>query len=174
MLRLSNFKGRMAIIAITVMFFASTVKPVTYPILENDETNDVEAANMETAVAPKSSETKDKKSEFDFLDYPDVEVKPLLNGKDGGEEFRKYYMKNYKKLSEIAKKNGVQGGHIIYQFFIDKDGTLIDAKIRESPHPLLSAEMLRLINTIEGKWTPGKHDGETIKVRFVTAVRFNQ
>jgi len=105
------------------------------------------------------------------LDYPNVEVKPLYNGKNTNEEFFKY-VRETNKFSEIAKENNIQNGRIFYQFIIDVDGTVVDAEIKESPHPLLSAEMLRIINDSQGKWTPGKQDGNTIKVKIIAIGRF--
>jgi len=113
-------------------------------------------------------------SGFLYLDYPYVEVKPLFNGKNSEEEFRKYFKEN-NKFEEIAEENGIQGMRLFYHFFIDINGNLVDATVRESSHPLFSVEILRLINTFNenGKWTPGIHNGETIKVRYVSVIHLN-
>ena len=105
------------------------------------------------------------------LDYPYVEVKPLFNEKVGEEEFRKYLNEN-NKFDEIAKENGIQAGRLFYEFIINTDGSVVDVTITNSTHTLFSAEMLRIINETQGKWTPGKHDGKTIKVRMVSLITY--
>ena len=128
----------------------------------------VVSENNETDSTKKKYEWIDDNGRITTLEYRDVEVKPLLNGNKGEEEWLKYLTEN-NKLLEIAKENGIQDFRIFYQFFIDVDGAVIDATIRESTHPLLSAEILRLINATQGKWTPGKHDGEVLKVRLAAS-----
>jgi len=101
------------------------------------------------------------------LEYPDVEVKPLFNGKDGIEEWNKYVAGN-NKFEEIAVKNNLQRVRVSYEMTIDTDGSIINAKIREGSNQVLGNEILRLIKTADeyGKWTPGKHEGEILKVRI--------
>ena len=149
------------------------------PSIEKEVNDEATADTEQKTVVSESNDTDTNKTEYKWidengrlttLDYPDVEVKPLLNGNDGGEVFLKYLNENIKRLVDIAEENGIQGFRISYQFIIDVDGAVIDATIRESPHPLLSAEMLRLINATQGKWTPGKHDGDVLKVRFASSI----
>jgi len=165
-------------------------------ILENGEANDVETAETEEKTASESSDNSttfaddrprntkyadedgnpiykyvDVYGRWHTLDYPDVEVKPLLNGKNGEDEFRKYLNEN-NKFQEIAEENNIQKGSLFYEFTIDTNGSVIDVTIQESSHPLFTAEMLRIINDTNGKWTPGKHDGEALKVKMISLIRY--
>jgi len=138
---------------------------------ESSETNDNQPRNTRYADEhgrPRYAWT-DVHGRLHTTEYAIVEVKPLLNGKEGLEELQKYLRENF-KIEEIAKENGIREWRVGYQFFIGTDGSVIDAKIREESthtHPLLDAELLRLINATHGKWTPGKQDGDTIRVRLV-------
>jgi len=176
---------------------AEHTSTVTTPdtVSESSEANDDETVDVVTKTASESSENNtderprntkyadaDGNPIYEFvdvhgrihtLDYPDVDVKPLFNGKNGEEEFRKYLNEN-NKFQEIADENGIQKVSFFYQFFIDRDGSVVEATIkeRESSQPLFNTEMLRLINDTQGKWTPGKHDGETMKVRMISLITF--
>lgn len=62
-------------------------------------------------------------------------------------------------------------GRVIIQMVIKKDGTITDAKVARSVHPLLDAEALRVVNLMP-KWQPGKHEGKAVNVRFTLPVVF--
>ena len=62
-------------------------------------------------------------------------------------------------------------GKVLLSFVIDRDGSITDAKIVQSVHPLLDAEALRIINAMS-KWKPGKKDGKPVKVQFTVPVEF--
>ena len=102
-------------------------------------------------------------------EYPYVDVKPLFNGKDGLEEWMKYVVEN-SKFKEIAEENNIQRARVSYEFTIDTDGSVVDAKITQNNNQLMDDEVLRVLNTTHKKWTPGKHDGETLKVRIITSL----
>ena len=111
----------------------------------------------------------DTEGRLHTMEYQYVDVKPLFNGKDGVEEWNKYVAEN-NKFEEIAVKNNLQRVRVSYEMTIDTDGSIIDAKIREGSNQLLGNEVLRLIKTANeyGKWTPGKHEGEILKVRITS------
>jgi hypothetical protein len=142
--------------------------------------NNEEKVRNSVDTVSENNNTKTNKAQYEWVDdngrlttieYVDVEVKPLLNGKNGWEEFVVYLSENFNEIEKKAKEYAIQGEYVMFHFFIDTDGSIIDAKIRESTHPELSAEILRLINATQGKWTPGKHEGEFIKVRLVTSFK---
>jgi len=137
---------------------------ITDVVSESDDANDQEIAEVENKTVPENN----RKTKFAYVDYPNVDIKPLFNGKAGGEEFQKYSMEN-NNFSKIAKKNNIKEGKVYYQFFIDIDGSVIDVEIRQSTHQVFSDEMLRIIDAFNetGKWTPGRHEGEVVKVRLV-------
>jgi len=117
----------------------------------------------------------------EWMPYPLVDVQPLFDGKDWSEELHKHFDEN-QKLKKIAEEAGIKEEWSVgYLFFIDRDGSVVDISIffndkivsvleenMEEPsyQQLLAAEMLRLLNSTQGKWTPAKHQGKLIKVRI--------
>ena len=62
-------------------------------------------------------------------------------------------------------------GRVIVQFVVDKDGSVMDAKVVRSIDPLLDKEALRVINLMP-KWKPGKNQGEAVRIRYTIPVTF--
>jgi len=55
-----------------------------------------------------------------------------------------------------------RGGQTTGIAFLNKNGNVIEST--PPSYQLLADEMLRLVNSTQGKWTPGTHDGEPMKV----------
>ncbi|WP_426492093.1 TonB family protein [Hymenobacter sp. 102] len=62
-------------------------------------------------------------------------------------------------------------GKVQVAFVVDAQGRIRQARIRESVHPELDAEALRVVNSLQG-WTPGRLDGEPVDVLFGLPVTF--
>lgn len=96
-----------------------------------------------------------------------VENMPEFPG--GPAELMKYLAKNI-KYPTIAQENGTQG-RVIVQFVVNKDGSIVDAKVARSVDPYLDKEALRVINTMP-KWKPGMQRGKAVRVKFTVPVVF--
>ena len=96
-----------------------------------------------------------------------VEVNPEYPG--GMTELMKFMSTNSKYPKE-AQDKGIQG-KVVVQFVVDKDGSIVDAKVVKPVDPLLDAEALRIINSMP-KWTPGKDKGEAVRTRFTLPINF--
>ncbi|MDE5945625.1 MAG: energy transducer TonB [Rikenella sp.] len=56
------------------------------------------------------------------------------------------------------------GGRVVVRFVIEKDGSINEVEVLESPYLLLSAEVIRVIG-LSPKWTPARNEnGETVRV----------
>ena len=99
--------------------------------------------------------------------YDVVEVMPQYPG--GQIAMLKYLMKNI-KYPEQAMKKGIQG-RVAVSFIVEKDGSISDVKPILSVHPLLNKEAVRVVESMP-KWTPGKHNGKPVRVRFNLPVMF--
>ena len=62
-------------------------------------------------------------------------------------------------------------GRVIVTFIINEDGTLSNAKVIKSVHPLLDAEALRLVS-IMPRWYPAKRMGKGIKIKYCLPFSF--
>lgn len=96
-----------------------------------------------------------------------VENMPEFKG--GQAALMSYLAKNI-KYPTIAQENGTQG-RVIVQFVVNKDGSIVDAKVVRSVDPYLDKEALRVINSMP-KWTPGMQRGKPVRVKFTVPVMF--
>lgn len=109
-----------------------------------------------------TAQTKKNNMVFDV-----VEVMPQFPG--GQIAMMKYIMENM-KYPEQAMKEGIQG-RVTVRFIVEKDGSISDVKPVLSVHPLLNKEAVRVVESMP-KWTPGKHNGKPVRVRFNVPVMF--
>jgi len=98
-----------------------------------------------------------------------VEDSPLFEGKDPQKGFLEYINSNVVYPPD-AQKNGIEG-NVLVQFFINQQGEVVNARIRQGIHPLLDTEALRIINS-SPVWTPGKMRGKAVIVPCIYPVVF--
>ena len=97
-----------------------------------------------------------------------VEVMPLFQG-ENAQSFRRWIGTQLRYPEEAAKKN-IQG-RVTASFIIEKDGTLTNVEIIQSPDALLSQEMQRILVS-SPKWTPGTQRGQAVRVKFTIPTDF--
>ena len=88
----------------------------------------------------------------------------------GGQAALMQYLAKNIKYPTIAQENGTQG-RVIVQFVVNRDGSIVDAKVVRSVDPYLDKEALRVINTMP-KWKPGMQRGKPVRVKFTVPVMF--
>ena len=74
------------------------------------------------------------------------------------------------KYPTISQENGVQG-RVIVQFVVNRDGSIVDAKIARGVDPYLDKEALRVVNKMP-KWKPGKQRGKAVRQQYTLPVMF--
>ena len=84
-------------------------------------------------------------------------------------ECMKWLGKNI-KYPTISQENGVQG-RVIVQFVVNRDGTIVDAKVVRGVDPYLDKEALRVVGLMP-KWKPGKQRGKEVRVKYTVPVMF--
>ena len=109
-----------------------------------------------------TAQTKKNDMVFDV-----VEVMPQFPG--GQIAMMKYIMENM-KYPEQAMKEGIQG-RVTVSFIVEKDGSISNVRPVLSVHPLLNKEAVRVVKSMP-KWSPGKHNGKPVRVRFNLPVMF--
>ena len=107
--------------------------------------------------------------EEEVIIFAIVEEKPLFNGKDAEEGFRKWVQDNT-VYPTVAQENGISG-RVFVEFSIDKTGQLVDIRVIRGVDPLLDAEALRVIK-LSPKWTPGMQRGKPVKVKYTFPFQF--
>ena len=89
---------------------------------------------------------------------------------NGGMAGLMQYLSKNIKYPTIAQENGTQG-RVTVQFVVNRDGSIVDAKVVRSVDPYLDKEALRVINTMP-KWKPGMQRGKPVRVKFTVPVMF--
>ena len=62
-------------------------------------------------------------------------------------------------------------GKVVVSFIINRDGTIVDAKIAKSVHPLLDREAMRIVGMMP-KWKPGRQNDKPCRTMFVIPINF--
>ena len=101
--------------------------------------------------------------------YTQVDKPPSFNGDASGIEFLKHAMSATIYPEEAIEANIT--GTVVVEFVVDVDGSVTDATVIRSVHPLLDAEALRVVHS-SPKWTPGVHKRKPVKVKCLTPFSF--
>lgn len=96
-----------------------------------------------------------------------AEQQPAFPG--GNKALMKFIDDNLKYPDELAETD-VQG-RVLVTFTIERDGSVTDAKVVRSLHPLLDKEALRIVGLMP-RWSPAKVEGESKKVKYHLPINF--
>jgi TonB family protein len=88
----------------------------------------------------------------------------------GGDEGRRRYVAASVKYPIEAMKAGIQGT-VFVSYIVDREGNIVEAKVVRGVHQLLDQEALRVVETLP-KHTPGKSNGETVRVSYTVPITF--
>jgi protein TonB len=88
----------------------------------------------------------------------------------GGMSGLMQYLSKNIKYPPIAQENGTQG-RVIVQFVVNRDGSIVDAKVMRGVDPYLDKEALRVIKMMP-KWSPGKQRNKPVRVKYTVPVMF--
>ena len=124
----------------------------------------VEAVRSEIAVAPPPPAPK---PEVATKVFDVVEEMPSF---PGGNAALMSYLNSNTKYPVVAQENGVQG-RVIISFVVERDGSISDVKVARSVDPSLDREAQRVVKSMP-RWTPGKQNGQTVRVKYTVPVVF--
>lgn len=102
------------------------------------------------------------------VQFQDVDEKPMFNGGDAN-QFALWVGENIVYPAR-AKEKGVSG-RVVLQFIIEKDGSVGDVTVLRGVDPDLDSEAVRVVS-MSPKWTPGKVDGNPVRVSFTFPLLF--
>ncbi len=89
----------------------------------------------------------------------------------GGEIALFGFIQDNLRYPAAAMADSVQG-RVIVQFVVDATGQIVSPKIVRSLSAECDAEVLRVVRLMP-KWTPGKHEGKNVDVRYTLPVAFS-
>ena len=97
-----------------------------------------------------------------------LEAAPSYPG--GMQELYKYIGSNFVYPKALLKIR--PSGKIIINFVVEKDGSIVEAYAKQSVHPLLDAEAVRVIEQMP-KWKPGQQNGKPVRVAYDIPLSMN-
>ena len=89
---------------------------------------------------------------------------------NGGMAGLMQYLSKNIKYPTIAQENGTQG-RVTVQFVVNRDGSIVDAKVLRGVDPYLDKEAIRVISSMP-KWKPGMQRGKAVRVNYTVPVMF--
>ena len=89
---------------------------------------------------------------------------------NGGMAGLMQYLSKNIKYPTIAQENGTQG-RVTVQFVVNRDGSIVDAKVLRGVDPYLDKEAIRVISSMP-KWKPGMQRGKAVRVQYTVPVMF--
>lgn len=100
--------------------------------------------------------------------YTYVEQMPQFKG--GDVEMMKFLGMNirYPKQAQEAGTEGL----VVLTFVVEDDGSLKDITVLKSLGQGTDEEALRVVQLMNGKWSPGRQNGKAVPVRYTLPIRF--
>lgn len=112
--------------------------------------------------APQTTTTKDGSTVY-------LVAEEMAKYPGGLQALMQFLSENIHYPAEAEKQN--ISGRVLCLFIINEDGTVSDAKIKQSAHPLLDQEALRVVNMLNG-WIPAKANGHAVKCAITLPITF--
>jgi len=125
------------------------------------------AQTTKTSQEQKSQPAQPQSQQTPVYEQNQVEQPAAFPG--GIEKQMKFMMQNL-KYPETAEKDGASGTVRVH-FIIETDGSLTNIKVKESIHPALDAEGIRVVKAMP-KWTPAKLHGKAVRQSAIITIPF--
>jgi TonB family protein len=107
-------------------------------------------------------------SDGHVITYTEREVFPKFPG--GEKAFGRFVGANLKYPPEARDLR--IWGRVVLTFVVEKDGTLSNIQVAESPHYSMREEALRVMRK-SPRWEPGIQNGVPVKVKYTIPITFN-
>ena len=139
-------------------------------IVTNDEkiTTDVDFAEFAEDVEIIQQVAVEEENIEDDQPFVKVEQMPSFMGGDLM-TFRNWVQSKV-RYPQIAQENNISG-RVLLMFVIERDGTLTNIQVLQTPDSSLSDEAIRILKT-SPKWTPGKQRNQSVRVKYTLPIDF--
>ena len=74
------------------------------------------------------------------------------------------------KYPQLAQENNISG-RVLLMFVVEKDGSLTNIEVLQTPDSSLAEEAIRVLKT-SPKWTPGKQRNQSVRVKYTLPIDF--
>ena len=103
-------------------------------------------------------------------DQPFIKVEKMPTFRGGDLNQFRNWVQGKLRYPQIAQENGISG-RVIMSFVIERDGTLTNIEILQSPDRSLSDEAVRVLQN-SPKWEPGRQRDVPCRVKYILPVEF--
>ena len=141
----------------------STTKIGALDVKGNDEGGEVLKVEKAEIEQPKP----EPKKEEDNKVFDVVEQQPAFPGGQGA--LLSWLSQNI-HYPAVAEENGIQG-RVVVSFVVEKDGSISNVQVVRGVDPSLDKEAARVVKSMP-KWTPGKQNGQAVRVKYNVPVTF--
>lgn len=115
-------------------------------------------------IKDKVTEQSDKEPLFGMVSQQTMPTFP------GGDLELMNYLSEHIVYPEQAVKDSIEG-RVVVQFVVKKDGSIGDSRVVRPVHPLLDAEVLRVVKTFPN-FTPAQTNGKPVDAWYILPVTF--
>ena len=103
-------------------------------------------------------------------DQPFVKVEQMPSFMGGDLMTFRNWVQSKVRFPQIAQENNISG-RVLLMFVIERDGSLTNIQVLQTPDSSLSDEAIRVLKT-SPKWTPGKQRNQTVRVKYTLPIDF--
>ena len=103
-------------------------------------------------------------------DQPFVRVEEMPSFQGGDLMTFRNWVQSKVRYPQIAQENNISG-RVFLMFVVERDGSLTNIQVLQSPDPSLADEAVRVLKT-SPKWKPGKQRNQTVRVKYTLPIEF--
>ena len=103
-------------------------------------------------------------------DQPFVKVEEMPSFQGGDLQTFRNWVQGKVRYPQIAQENNISG-RVFLMFVVERDGTLTNIQVLQTPDSSLSDEAIRVLKT-SPKWKPGKQRNQTVRVKYTLPIDF--
>lgn len=138
---------------------------------EGVKDRNIEAARTDVVAKveepPKPEPKQEVQKEVENKVFDVVEQQPSF---PGGQAALMSWLANNIHYPPVAEENGIQG-RVVVSFVVEKDGSITQVQVVRGVDPSLDKEAVRVTKSMP-KWTPGKQNGQAVRVKYNLPVTF--
>lgn len=103
-------------------------------------------------------------------DQPFIKVEQMPSFMGGDLMTFRNWVQSQVRYPQIAQENNISG-RVLLMFVVERNGTLTNIQVLQTPDSSLSDEAIRVLKT-SPKWTPGRQRNQTVRVKYTLPIDF--
>ena len=103
-------------------------------------------------------------------DQPFIKVEEMPKFQGGDLITFRNWVQSKVRYPQIAQENNISG-RVLVMFVVERDGSLTNIQVLQTPDSSLSDEAIRVLKT-SPKWKPGKQRNQAVRVKYTLPIEF--